>query len=294
MGSRVAAETFPPIMEKGIAGMLIRFGYDIVISCVQDTPLICLLSVRPDRLPDVTEPEVMTVTPAVPSTLYFDLFGNTCRRIMAPAGRLHLQSTGVISDSGVADAVDVTAMELPVQNLPDESLLYLQGSRYCETDRMSQQAWDLFGKLPPGWSRVQAICDFVHNLIAFDYLEARSTRTAMEAWREGKGVCRDYAHLAITLCRCLNIPARYVTGYLPDIGVPVTGPMDYAAWMEVNLGGRWWTFDPRNNMARIGRIKVAQGRDAADVPLIQSFGPHVMTHFEVICDEVRPAKLAGG
>lgn len=273
--------------------MMIRFGYDIMIECAQDTPLICLLSVRPDRLPDVAEEEILTVTPPVPSRLYFDLFGNTCRRIMVPAGALRLHSTGLIRDSGQADAMDPAAGELLVQHLPDETLLYLQGSRYCETDKMSQQAWDLFGKLPPGWSRVQAICDFVHQLVKFDYAEARSTRTAMEAWREGKGVCRDYAHLAITLCRCLNIPARYVTGYLPDIGVPVTGPMDYAAWMEVSLGGRWWTFDPRNNARRIGRIKVAQGRDAADVPLIQSFGAHVMTHFEVICDEVHVKETAG-
>jgi transglutaminase-like putative cysteine protease len=266
--------------------MLIRFGCDIVITCAQDTPLICLLSVRPERLGDLVAPEVMSVMPQVPSTLYFDLFGNTCRRIMVPAGQMRLSSTGVISDAGLPDAVDAAAGELAVQHLPDETLLYLQGSRYCETDRMSQQAWDLFGKLAPGWGRVQAICDFVHSLIAFDYAEARSTRTAMEAWREGKGVCRDYAHLAITLCRCLNIPARYVTGYLPDIGVPVTGPMDYAAWMEVSLGGKWWTFDPRNNAQRIGRIKVAQGRDAADVPLIQSFGPHTLLSFTVVADEV--------
>jgi transglutaminase-like putative cysteine protease len=268
------------------ADMLIRFGYDISITCAQDTPLICLLSVRPDLLQCVVEPEVVTLTPAVPSTLYFDLFGNTCRRIMAPAGILRLQSMGVFRDTGVADAVDLMAREWPVQHLPDETLIYLQGSRYCETDRMSQQAWDMFGTVPPGWGRVQAICDFVHALIQFDYLEARSTRTAMEAWREGRGVCRDYAHLAITLCRCLNIPARYVTGYLPDIGVPVTGPMDYAAWMEVSLGGKWWTFDPRNNAQRIGRIKVAQGRDAADVPLIQSFGAHTLSSFTVVADEV--------
>jgi transglutaminase-like putative cysteine protease len=266
--------------------MLIRFGYDISITCAQDTPLICLLSVRPDLLGQVVEDEVLTLSPSVPSTLYFDLFGNTCRRILAPTGVMRLQSMGVFRDSGLPDAMDLTAPELMVQSLPDETLIYLQGSRYCETDRMSQQAWDMFGTLAPGWGRVQAICDFVHRLIAFDYAEARSTRTAMEAWREGKGVCRDYAHLAITLCRCLNIPARYVTGYLPDIGVPVTGPMDYAAWMEVSLGGKWWTFDPRNNARRIGRIKVAQGRDAADVPLIQSFGAHTLSSFTVVADEV--------
>jgi transglutaminase-like putative cysteine protease len=279
--------------KMGTKGMLIRFGYDIVITCAQDTPLICLLSVRPDRLLDVVEEEVLTVTPHVASTLYFDLFGNTCRRIMAPAGPLRLHSTGVIADTGLPDAADRAAAELPVQHLPDETLLYLQGSRYCETDRMSEMAWQMFGKVAPGWGRVQAICDFVQGHIGFDYADARSTRTAMEAWTEARGVCRDYAHLAITLCRCLNIPARYVTGYLPDIGVPVTGPMDYAAWMEVSLGGKWWTFDPRNNAQRIGRIKVAQGRDAADVPLIQSFGAHVMTHFEVVCDAVAVAEVAG-
>ncbi len=175
-----------------------------------------------------------------------------------------------------------------MQDLPDDTLMFLLGSRYCETDRISQRAWDMFGTLTPGWGRVQAISDFVHGHITFDYMQARATRTAFEALEERIGVCRDFAHTMIALCRSLNIPARYVNGYLGDIGVPVAGPMDYAAWVEVYLGGRWATFDPRNNARRIGRIKVAHGRDAADVPLIHSFGPHVLTRFTVICEQELP------
>ena len=176
--------------------------------------------------------------------------------------------------------------ETPVANLPDHVLMYLLGSRYCETDKLSQLAWDLFGNVQPGFTRVQAICDYVHNHIRFDYQNARYTRTAHEGWQEQTGVCRDFAHLAITLCRCMNIPTRYVNGYLGDIGVPVTGLMDFAAWMEVYLDGAWHTFDARNNKPRIGRIVVAYGRDAADVPLIHSFGPHILQKFLVVTDAV--------
>jgi transglutaminase-like putative cysteine protease len=184
------------------------------------------------------------------------------------------------------------AREMPVSELPDPCLVYLMGSRYCETDRLSQIAWDTFGALTPGWGRVQAICDFVHNHIHFDYMQARSTRTAFEAFHERVGVCRDFAHLAVTLCRCLNIPARYVNGHLGDIGVPVVDPMDFSAWMEVFLDGAWHVFDPRNNAPRIGRIVVARGRDAADIPLINSFGPHVLTSFRVWTYEVPAAQQA--
>jgi transglutaminase-like putative cysteine protease len=269
--------------------MLIRFGYDIVITCVQPTPLICLMAPRVDQLAALTIPERFVTDPTVPSTLYFDLFGNTCRRIMAPSGDFRLASQAVIHDSGAVDLQDLSAPEAPIALLPDETLVYLLGSRYCETDRLSQTAWDLFGKIAPGWGRVQAISDLVHDHIKFDYLKARATRTAEQAWDEGEGVCRDYAHLMIAFCRCMNIPARYVNGYLGDIGVPVVGEMDFSAWVEVFLGGRWMTFDPRNNTRRIGRIKVAHGRDAADVPLIHSFGPHVLKSFKVICEETAKA-----
>lgn len=266
--------------------MRIRFGYDITISCQVPTPLICLMSPRVDQIAALTVPETFQTDPALPSTLYFDLFGNTCRRLVAPPGDLRLTSQAEIHASGEIDYCDPTAPELPITELPDDTLVYLLGSRYCETDRLSQRAWDLFGQIPGGWGRVQAISDLVNSHIRFDYQQARPTRTAEQAWDEGVGVCRDFAHLMIAFCRCMNIPARYVNGYLGDIGVPVSGPMDFSAWVEVFLGGRWVTFDPRNNKRRIGRIRVAHGRDAADVPLIHSFGPHLLRNFNVVCHDV--------
>lgn len=266
--------------------MLIRFGYEISVHCVADTPMICLLDIRDERRADLRGPDVSWTTPQVPVSLYHDMFENRCRRFVAPAGEFTLFAEGMVFDTGRPDPEDWSARETPVAALPPETLGFLLGSRYCETDRLSQIAWDLFGGLAPGWGRVQAICDFVHSHIRFDYQAARSTRTAFEGWHERVGVCRDYAHLAIALCRAVNLPARYVNGYLGDIGVPVTGPMDFSAWIEVFIGGRWHTFDPRNNRRRIGRIVVARGRDAADVPLIHSFGSHQLTRFEVLCEEV--------
>ncbi len=266
--------------------MLIRHGYDITISCPQPTPLICLLVLRDERRDDLQEQGIVESFPRVPIRRYKDLFGNTCLRMIAPEGSFRLRHESVVRDSGLDDPQYPGASEMAIPDLPDDTLIYLLGSRYCETDELSQTAWNLFGQIAPGWGRVQAICDYAHNRIQFDYNQARATRTAADANREGVGVCRDFAHLAIALCRCMNIPARYVNGYLGDIGVPVAGPMDFAAWIEVYLDGRWMTFDPRNNIPRIGRIKVAQGRDAADVPLMHSFGQHMLTEFTVICDEV--------
>ncbi len=266
--------------------MLVRFGYDITVSCAQDTPMICMMSVRGERTDDLRMQAGILTTPSVETSVYFDLFGNTCRRFVAPAGLFSIKSDSTIIGSDTPDPVEATLGETPVALLPDATLIYLLGSRYCETDKLSQLAWDMFGKTAPGWARVQAICDLVHKHIKFDYMQARATRTAHEAWEEGVGVCRDYSHLAIAFCRCMNIPARYVNGYLGDIGVPVTGPMDFSAWMEVFLGGRWHTFDPRNNKPRLGRIVVAYGRDAADVPLIHSFGAHVLQKFQVWTDRV--------
>lgn len=266
--------------------MLIRYGYEITLTCAQPTALVCLLSVHEDRKADIRVPEATFTNPIVPVSTYHDLFGNRCQRLVAPAGDLTVWGDATIEDDGIPDPVIPEAREVPVQDLPDECLGFLLGSRYCETDRLSQTAWDMFGKTPPGWGRVQAICDFVHGHIHFDYLQARATRTAYEAFHERVGVCRDFAHLAVTLCRCLNIPARYVNGHLGDIGVPVADPMDFSAWIEVFLDGAWHTFDPRNNVPRIGRIVVARGRDAADVPLINSFGPHVLKSFRVWTYEV--------
>ena len=261
--------------------MLIRLGYDITVTCPRPTPMISMMSAERARAPDIRVTERLVTTPSVDTTSYVDLFGNVCRRFVAPEGDFTIWSDCTIEDNGLPDPVDLSAEEVPVPELPDDCLVYLAGSRYCETDELSQVAWDLFGQTPPGWTRVQAICDFVHDRLAFNYKTASSTRSAHDAYREEIGVCRDYAHLAIALCRCMNIPARYINGYLGDIGVPIGSPDDFCAWMEVFLGGRWITFDPRNNKPRIGRIVVARGRDAADVPLLTSFGPHQLTAFRV-------------
>lgn len=266
--------------------MFIRYGYEITLTCPQPTALVCLLSVTSDRAADIRVPESIVITPPVPTHDYYDLFGNLCRRLVAPSGDVTISGDATLEDSGHLDRTNLTAQEIAVTDLPDECLVYLMGSRYCETDKLSQIAWDLFGSLPPGWGRVQAICDFVHKHIRFDYMQARSTRSAFEVYHERVGVCRDYAHLALTFCRCLNIPARYINGHLGDIGVPVVDPMDFSAWIEVFLDGAWYTFDPRNNKPRIGRIIVARGRDAADIPLINSFGPHMLKTFRVWTYEV--------
>ena len=265
--------------------MLIRIGYDIAVSVPQDTPMICMLSIRDERREDLNTQGAVVTVPEVPTTVYRDLFGNTCRRFVAPMGRFQIKSESTIRSGDLHDPVQWNLRETPIRDLPDECLMYLLGSRYCETDRLSQLAWDMFGGTMPGWPRVQAICDLVHRHITFNYMNARVTRTAYEAWEERTGVCRDFTHLAIAFCRCMNIPARYVNGYLGDIGVPVTGPMDFSAWMEVYLDGAWRTFDPRNNKPRIGRVVVAYGRDAADVPLLHSFGQHVLDGFLVIAEQ---------
>ena len=259
--------------------MLIRFGYEITVACPQPTAMISLMSVHGERAGDMRSPERVVTTPPIETSIYFDLAGNTCRRFVAPAGDFTIWSDGTIEDSGLPDPENTDAQEVPVRDIPDAALVYLLGSRYCETDRLSQIAWDLFGHMQPGWARVQAVCDYVHDRIRFDYQKAKSTRTAFETYEERVGVCRDYAHLAIAFCRCLNIPARYVNGFLGDIGVSIMAPDDFSAWMEVYLGGQWVTFDPRNNTPRIGRIIVARGRDAADVPTHQLLRP---AHFEIV------------
>ena len=266
--------------------MLIRYGYEITLTCQTPTHMVCLLAVHDDRAADLWGPEKLTTTPEVELSTYHDLFGNRCLRFTAPAGDTTVVGDAVIEDSGLHDPILPHLRETPLAELPDECLVFLMGSRYCETDKLSQAAWDLFGNVEPGWGRVQAICDFVHDHIKFDYQQARATRTAYEAYQEGIGVCRDFAHLAVAFCRCLNIPARYVNGHMGDIGVPVVDPMDFSAWMEVWLDGGWRTFDPRNNIPRIGRIVVARGRDAADVPLVNSFGPHFLKTFKVWTYEV--------
>ncbi len=277
--------------------MLIRIGYEIAVYCPSPTAFVTLLDIREEEKGAVRT-ETFSTAPALETHLYRDLFGNVCRRFVAPAGDLTLFSDSLVENSGLVDPFVPDAVQHPVADLPDDCLVYLMGSRYCETDRLSALAWSQFGQIEPGWGRVQAICDFAHDHIRFDYQSARSTRTAYEAYEERVGVCRDFAHLAIALCRCMNIPARYVNGYLGDIGVPLLLPMDFSAWMEVYLGGAWRTFDPRNNKRRIGRVVISHGRDAADVAMITSFGTHFLNKFDVWAEEVQgdlaPQPLAAG
>jgi transglutaminase-like putative cysteine protease len=267
----------------------IRVGYELIYEFPQPTPIIVVLGVHFTRASDVITPDYLVTRPSVTISPYRDNFGNWCSRLVAPAGRMLLSADGVVRDSGLPDFAAPEAFQHAVEALPSETLVYLLGSRYCETDKLSDIAWGLFEKTPFGWARVQAICDYVHNHIVFGYEHARATKTAWEAYNEGCGVCRDYAHLAIAFCRCMNIPARYCTGYLGDIGIPPPyGPMDFAAWFEAYLGGQWRTFDARNNAPRIGRVLIAQGRDAADVPIAQTFGANTLLSFKVWTDEVKP------
>ena len=267
--------------------MRLRIGYRLSYEFAQPTPVIALLNVHFSRAADLEQPDHMLTSPSVTVHGYRDAFGNWCNRLMAPAGSFEMSTDTIIRDSEIADPVAQEASELPVEELPDDAIVFLLGSRYCDTDVLLDEAWRLFANVKPGWSRVQAICDFVHNHVQFGYEFARPTRTASETLAEGKGVCRDYAHLAIALCRCMNIPARYCTGYLGNVGTPPPyQPGDFAAFIEVYLEGGWWIFDPRNNTRRKGRVMIARGRDAADVPLTYTFGPSTLTNFEVWTDEV--------
>ena len=273
--------------------MQIRLGYELVYACPKPTPMILTLNVHYSRVSDLVSADTIITSPPTPMTAYRDGFGNWCSRIVAPQGEIRISTDALINDSGLPDRIETSAVQHAVEELPAEVLEFLLGSRYCETDRLSEMAWSRFERVPPGWPRVQAICDFVHNHISFGYHYARSTRTALEAFNERTGVCRDYAHLAVAFCRCMNIPARYCTGYLGDIGVPPDpGPMDFSAWFEAYLGGRWYTFDARNNIPRIGRVLIARGRDAADVPLSNAFGLNELKSFRVWTDEV-PGQSGG-
>jgi transglutaminase-like putative cysteine protease len=273
--------------------MQISVGYELIYRFPQPTPMILAVHIHPSRVADIVVPDILTVDPPVPVLGYHDGFGNWCTRIVAPAGQVRLASRGQVYDSGAVDLVVPDAPQHAIQDLPEETLVFLLGSRYCETDRLSETAWALFANTPPGWARVQAICDYVHNRIRFDYQQARPTKTAWDAYNEQVGVCRDYAHLAIAFCRCMNIPARYCTGYLGDMGTPPPyGVMDFAGWFEAYLGGRWYTFDARNNIPRIGRILMARGRDASDVAIATTFGPNELLKFTVWTDEVN--ELAAG
>jgi transglutaminase-like putative cysteine protease len=267
--------------------MQIRAGYELIYDSPKPTPLILTLNIHYSRASDLIRPDHLITLPAVPMSSYRDGFGNWCTRLVAPQGRLRLSADALVRDSGTPEPSTPAARQHEVQDLPEETLVFLLGSRYCETDRLSELAWSLFARTPPGWARVQAICDFVHNYLVFGYQHASSTKTALQAYTDRNGVCRDYAHLAVAFCRCMNIPARYCTGYLGDIGMPPPyGVMDFAAWFEVFLGGSWHTFDARNNQPRIGRILIARGRDAADVAISTAFGANTLASFRVWTDEV--------
>jgi transglutaminase-like putative cysteine protease len=266
--------------------LLIRLGYDLEFNIPAPVTIVALLNVHPSRTADLREPDELRVEPPVKIQPYTDAFGNTCSRFYAPAGTLRLWNSTLIEDSGEPDPVNTAAREVPVEDLPTETIQYLLSTRYCQVDQLSNTAFELFGNLPPGWSRVQAICDWVYQKVMFGYNFARPTKTALDVYTDRTGVCRDYQHLAIAFCRSLNIPARYATGYLGDIGVLSTSPMDFSAWFEVYLEDRWWAFDARNNQRRIGRVLMARGRDAADVALTTSFGSARLTQFAVTTDEV--------
>jgi len=267
--------------------MQLQAGFELIYNFWQPTPIILVVNIHQSRVSDIIVPDRLVTEPSIPMIGYRDGFGNWCNRGLAPTGQLRLTTNCIIRDSGVPDEIEPTAWQVPVEELPEETLVYLLGSRYCETDVLSQTAWQLFGTVSPGYPRVQAICDFVHNHIIFNYQNARSTRTALEAFNEQTGVCRDYAHLAIAFCRCMNIPARYCTGYLGDVGTPPPYPVgDFAAWFEAWIGGKWYTFDPRNNVPRLSRILMARGRDACDVAIVTTFGPSILEGFRVWTDEI--------
>lgn len=266
--------------------MLIRIGYDMTFDVTAPTPMVLSLYVYPDRAADLERPETIYTEPAIPFKTYIDVFGNRCAVIVAPPGPFRIHSSNVIRDEGLPDARDFNAKQHPIEELPTECIQYLLASRYCEVDQLTEMAWKEFGNIPPGWQRVQAVCDWVHGNVEFGYKYASKTKTSVDVCTDRRGVCRDFTHLAITFLRALNIPARYATGYLGDIGVPKDpAPMDFAAFLEVYLGNRWWPVDVRHNKARIGRIPMARGRDAVDVPLTTIFGAASLTKFLVICEE---------
>jgi transglutaminase-like putative cysteine protease len=274
-----------------IGPMVQRLGYDIQFEIPAPVTMVTLLNVHPSRVADLRAPDELRVEPAAQVESYIDSFGNRCTRFVAQTGTLRLSNSTLIYDSGVADPVSPDARELPVQELPHEALRYLYNSRYCEVDRFSTIALELFGGVPRGWARVEAVCEWVYSRVRFGYQYARPTKSALDVYTERYGVCRDFQHLAVTLCRALNIPARYATGYLGDYGVPASDtPPDFSAWFEVYLEDRWWTFDARHNQPRIGRVLIATGRDASDVAMTTSFGMANLTHFTVVSEQLPPGE----
>jgi transglutaminase-like putative cysteine protease len=273
--------------------MLLSIGYEMAFSFPQPTAMILMLHVHPSRAAMIRKPKQLEVEPWVPVSDYIDCFGNRCSRLVVPSGRAVFRNDAIVEDNGQPDPQVWEALQHNVQDLPNDVLPFLLSSRYCEVDSaLKDLAGTLFNATLPGWPRAQAICNFVHQHVYFDYMQARANRTALETFHERIGVCRDITHLAITLCRCMNIPARYCTGYLSDIGVPPASvPMDFSAWFEAYLGGKWHAFDPRNNVPRIGRVLMARGRDATDAALTTTFGTNQLESFKVWTVEVSDAGL---
>jgi transglutaminase-like putative cysteine protease len=267
--------------------MKIRAGFHIAYECQQETAMLLVLNIHPSRRLDLLTEQVLNFDRPIEIWGYTDDFGNACNRVVLPQGITTISTEFEIYDAGLPDPTPENAYQHEIRDLPDEVLVYLLGSRYCDTDRLADFAWSTFSSTPLGWPRVKSILDFTHGRITFNYQNADPSRTAYGGYTDQTGVCRDYAHLAITLCRCMNIPARYCTGYLGDIGVPIDpNPMDFSAWFEVYLGGRWHTVDARHNEPRIGRILMATGRDATDVALTTAFGPAILSRFEVLTEEL--------
>lgn len=281
-------------MTVASSSLLLHIGYEIIFDAPAATPMHLMLYVHPSRAHRLAAPEVIHVEPQVAVSDFIDTFGNRVGRIFAPAGQIRIWSESIIEDAGEPDAAKPDARQLRIEDLPPDVLLFLLGSRYCEVDRLASVAWDLFGKTPPGWCRVQAVCDWVHRNIEFGYRHARPNKTALDLYTERRGVCRDFMHLAITFIRALNIPARYATGYLSDVNAPPDPtPMDFSAFLEVYLDGEWWPMDARHNVPRYGRVLMARGRDAVDVALTTSFGPTRLVRFRVITEEAQvPAPSA--
>ena len=266
--------------------MLIRTGYTIRFEADTPVPMLALLNVRPERQADLRTAEVLETHPRVPMRQFRDSFGNVCTRLTVPPGGITLSADFVIEDSGAPDPVVPEAVQHPIDDLPDNVLKYLMSSRYCEVSKLGDEAWRIVQGCTTGWARVQAIVDAAHRRLEFDYMKASTERTARSAFDERFGVCRDFAHLAITLCRAVNIPARYCTGYLGDIGIdPLDAPMDFSAWLEAYVGNRWYAFDARHNTPRIGRIVMAHGRDATDAAITTAFGATRLVQFDVHTDE---------
>ena len=269
--------------------MRIRVGCEFHFDAALPVPAVALVRVRRDSGVTV-ERETWDVQPDASFSDLVDIYGNYARRIVIGAGKASLRYDAEVTASAAPDAVSPAATQYQVEDLPGEILIYTLASRYCLSDTLSDAAVELFGSTPHGWERVQAVCNWVHANVRFDYAASRPDTTSVDVFQARVGVCRDFAHLAISFCRALNIPARYVFGYLPDISVtPPPDPMDFCAWMEVYLGGRWWTFDPRNNARRIGRVVIARGRDATDVAMVTSYGKLVLDEMTVWADEIVPA-----